>query len=192
MPAPDATAVLELPDAEAWERWLSANHDQAREAWLRIARRGSGAPLIDIADALDVALCWGWIDGQRRAHDATSFRQRYCPRRPRSAWSQVNVGKVEVLIAAGRMQPPGLAQIDAAKADGRWAAAYERQRTAEPPPDLIAALAENPPAQSAFDALSRTDRYLEILALAKARTPAARARTLAAAVARLAAAADHD
>ncbi len=192
MPAPDATAVLELPNAGAWERWLSANHDQGREAWLRIARRGSGAPLIDIADALDVALCWGWIDGQRRAHDATSFLQRYCPRRPRSAWSQVNVGKVEVLIAAGRMQPPGLAQIDAAKADGRWAAAYERQRTAEPPPDLIAALAENPPAQRAFGAASRTDRYLVILALAKARTPAARARTLAAAVARLAAAADHD
>lgn len=186
MPAPDPAAVLELPDAAAWEEWLSANHDRAPQAWLRIGRRGSAAPLIDIGAALDVALCWGWIDGQRRAHDAVSFLQRYCPRRPRSAWSQVNVGKVETLIAAGRMQPPGLAQIDAAKADGRWAAAYEPQATAEPPPDLLAALAENPAARRTFDAMSRTDRYLVILALARTRTPAARARTLATSVARLA------
>ena len=144
MAVPDLSAVLELPDADAWEAWLSANHAGAQEAWLRIARRGSGMPLIDITAALDVALCWGWIDGQRRSGDHVSFLQRYSPRRPRSAWSQVNVGKVEALIAAGRMRPPGMAQVDTAKADGRWASAYEGQRTAEPPPDLLAALAANP------------------------------------------------
>ena len=186
MAVPDPSAILSLRDVTAWEAWLSANHADAPEAWLRIAKRGSGLPLITIADALDGALCWGWIDGQRRGLDEVSFLQRYCPRRPRSAWSQVNVGKVEVLLAAGRMRPPGLAQVEAAKADGRWAAAYERQRTAEPPPDLVAALAANPAAQAAFDALSRSERYLVIMGLAKARTPAGRARTLARSVARLA------
>jgi uncharacterized protein YdeI (YjbR/CyaY-like superfamily) len=185
MAVPDPSAVLELPDADAWDAWLSANHADAPEAWLRIAKRGSGLPVIAIADALDVALCWGWIDGRRRSNDAVSFLQRYCPRRSRSAWSQVNVGKVEALIAAGRMRPPGMAQVDAAKADGRWAAAYERQSTAEPPADLVAALAANPAARAAFDRLSRSDRYLVIMALAKARTPATRARTLARAIEQL-------
>ena len=186
MAVPDPAAVLELPDATAWDAWLSANHDSAAQAWLRIGKRGSGLDLIDIADALDGALCWGWIDGQRRGLDEVSFLQRYCPRRPRSAWSQVNVGKVAALTAAGRMRPPGIAQVDAARADGRWDAAYEPQRTAAPPPDLIAALAAEPTAQAAFDALSRTERYLIIMNLAKARTPESRARFLGRAVGKLA------
>ncbi|HEY5882703.1 MAG TPA: YdeI/OmpD-associated family protein [Nakamurella sp.] len=185
MAVPDPSTILELPDAAAWDAWLSANHADTAQAWLRIAKRGSGLPVIAIADALDVALCWGWIDGQRRSGDDVSFLQRYCPRRPRSAWSQVNVGKVEKLIAAGRMRPAGLAQVDAAKADGRWAGAYERQSTAEPPPDLVAALAANPAAQAAFGKLGRSDRFLVIMALAKARTPDGRARTLARAIVQL-------
>jgi uncharacterized protein YdeI (YjbR/CyaY-like superfamily) len=185
MAVPDPSSILTLPDGAAWESWLTTNHASAAQAWLRIGKKGSGLPLIGIADALDGALCWGWIDGQRRGFDEASFLQRYCPRRPRSAWSQVNVRKVEQLIAAGRMRPPGLAQIDAARADGRWAAAYEPQRTAEPPPDLVAALAANPAAQVAFDALSRTERYLIIMNLAKARTPDSRARVLATAIGRL-------
>lgn len=185
MPGMTASAVLELRDVDAWETWLSANHADAAEAWLRIGKKGSGLPLIGIADALDGALCWGWIDGRRRGLDEVSFLQRYCPRRPRSAWSQVNVGKVDALFAAGRMRPPGVAQVDAAKADGRWAGAYERQSTAEPPPDLVAALAADPAAQAAFDALSRTDRYLIIMALAKARTPQSRARVLTRSIGKL-------
>ena len=189
MAVPDPSSILSLPDSAAWESWLSANHASAAEAWLRIGKVGrareAGLPLIGIGDALDGALCWGWIDGQRRGFDDASFLQRYCPRRPRSAWSQVNVGKVDALIAAGRMRPPGLAQVEAARADGRWAAAYEPQRTAEPPPDLVAALAANPAARAAFDAMSRTDRYLIIMNLAKARTPDSRARILATTIGRL-------
>jgi len=185
MAVPDPSSILTLPDAAAWGSWPAANHARATEAWLRIGKKGADLPLIGIGDALDGALCWGWIDGQRRGLDEVSFLQRYCPRRPRSAWSQVNVAKVDALIVVGRMRPPGMAQVEAARADGRWAAAYERQSTAEPPPDLVAALAANPAAQVAFDAMSRTERYLIIMNLAKARTPGSRARVLATAIGRL-------
>ena len=141
---------------------------------------------LTIADALDVALCFGWIDGQRRAYDDVSFLQRYSRRRPKSSWSKVNVAKVEALTAAGRMRPPGLAQVAAAKADGRWQAAYESQRNAEVPPDLAAALAANARATAAFERLGRSDRYAVILPLLKARTAETRATLLARAVARLA------
>lgn len=112
--------VLDLPDPAAWERWLD-DHAERGEAWLRIARRGSGLASIGIGDALDVALCSGRTDGQRRGLDPVSFLQRYSRRRPRSSWSRVNVGRVEALTAAGRMRPAGLAEVAAARADGRWA-----------------------------------------------------------------------
>jgi uncharacterized protein YdeI (YjbR/CyaY-like superfamily) len=179
--------VLDFPDATRWESWLAAQHGARAEAWLRIAKRNSGIATITIAEALDVALCYGWIDGQRRAHDDVSFLQRYSRRRPRSSWSKVNVAKVEVLMAAGRMRPAGLAEIAAAKADGRWEAAYESQRTATVPPDLAAALAGDARANAAFERLGRSDRYAVILPLLKARTPEVRAKLLARAVARLAA-----
>jgi uncharacterized protein YdeI (YjbR/CyaY-like superfamily) len=177
--------VLEFPDAEAWEAWLAGHHATSTEAWLRIAKKGKGLASIAIGDALDVALCYGWIDGQRRSLDEVSFLQRYCPRRPRSSWSRVNVAKVEALTAAGRMRPPGIAEVEAAKADGRWAAAYESQRTAEVPPDLAAALAGDPAAAAAFERLSRSDRYWIILQLLKTRTPEGRAKNVARAVERL-------
>src|SRR6478735_9682351 len=128
--------VLELADGPAWEAWLEEHHASAPEAWLRIAKVGSGLELLSIADALDGALCFGWIDGQRKGLDEMSFLQRYCPRRARSTWSQVNVDKIAALEAAGRMRPSGRAQVEAAKADGRWAAAYEPMRTASVPDDL--------------------------------------------------------
>jgi uncharacterized protein YdeI (YjbR/CyaY-like superfamily) len=179
--------VLDFPDAVRWESWLAAQHGVQNEAWLRIAKRHSGIASITPAEALDVALCYGWIDGQRRAHDDVSFLQRYSRRRPTSSWSKVNVAKVEALMAAGRMRPAGLAEVEAAKADGRWEAAYESQRTAAVPPDLAAALAGNARANAAFERLGRSDRYAVILPLLKARTPETRARILARAVARLAA-----
>ena len=177
--------LLEFPDAGAWDSWLAGHHADAPEAWLRIAKRGSGIETLAIGDALDVALCWGWIDGQRKSLDDVSFQQRYCPRRPRSSWSQVNVAKVEALTAAGRMRPPGLAQVAAAQADGRWAAAYASQRTADVPPDLAAALAASPRAAAAFAGLGRSERYAVILALLKTRTEEGRTRAVVRAVERL-------
>jgi uncharacterized protein YdeI (YjbR/CyaY-like superfamily) len=179
--------VIDLPDAAQWESWLAAQHGVLSEAWLRIAKRHSGIASVTPAEALDVALCYGWIDGHRKAHDDVSFLQRLSRRRPTSSWSNVNVGKVEVLTAAGRMRPAGLAEVAAARADGRWAAAYESQRTAAVPPDLSAALAGDARADAAFKRLGRSHRYAVILPLLKARTPQTRARTLARAVARLAA-----
>jgi len=172
----------EFPDAEAWDAWLAGHHADTSEAWLRIAKRGSGIATLAIAEALDVALCWGWIDGQRRRHDEGSFAQRYCPRRPRSSWSQVNQAKVEALTAAGRMRPPGLAQVAAAQADGRWAAAYASQRTAEVPPDLAAALAASPRAAAAFAGLGRSEQYQVILTLLKTQTERGRTQALARAI----------
>ncbi|MDR7085812.1 uncharacterized protein YdeI (YjbR/CyaY-like superfamily) [Aeromicrobium panaciterrae] len=170
--------VLDFPDADAWSAWLEQNREDHTEAWLRIAKKNSGLQTISISDALDVALTHGWIDGQRRSNDEVSFLQRYCPRRPTSSWSQVNVQKVEALTADGRMRPGGIAEVEKAKADGRWDAAYESQANAEPPPDLVAALEGNPKAKAAFEALGRTERYAIILQLLKARTSEGRAKIL--------------
>ncbi|MGH8833499.1 MAG: YdeI/OmpD-associated family protein [Actinomycetes bacterium] len=178
--------VLEFPDAAGWESWLAAHHDGRPEAWLRIAKRHSGLVSVTVAEALDVALCYGWIDGQRKAHDDVSFLQRYSRRRPGSSWSKVNVAKVEALMAAGRIRPAGLVEVEAAQADRRWQGAYESQRTAAIPPDLVAALAGDARANAAFERLGRSDRYAVILPLLKARTPETRARTLARAIERLA------
>lgn len=167
--------VLELADGEAWEAWLEVHHATAPEAWLRIAKKGSGQGGLTIADALDAALCFGWIDGQRRGLDDVSFLQRYCPRRPRSSWSQVNVEKVAALEAAGRMRPAGRAQVEAARADGRWAAAYERQATAAVPDDLAAAIEADPAARAAFATMTRSERYDVMLPVLKATTPERRA-----------------
>lgn len=183
--ADPAAEALEFADVAAWEEWLAEHHDAQQSAWLRIARKHSAIDLIRITDALDGALCFGWIDGQRKGLDDDSFLQRYSRRRPRSSWSRVNVGKVEALLAAGRMQSPGLAEVEAAKADGRWEAAYESQRTAEVPPDLAAALSADPRAQAAFDQLGRSERYAVILPVLKARADRARATVVAREVARL-------
>ncbi|BDD84073.1 hypothetical protein TPB0596_38360 [Tsukamurella pulmonis] len=181
--------VLEFVTVGEWERWLESNHADATEAWLRIARRNSAVPGLTIEDALDGALCFGWIDGQRKSNDADSFLQRYSPRRRTSSWSRINVDKFETLAAAGRVRPAGFAQRDAARADGRWDAAYASQWIAETPPDLAAALAEVPGAAAAFEAMSRSDRYAVILTLLKARTPQRRAELVVRAVADLGAAA---
>jgi uncharacterized protein YdeI (YjbR/CyaY-like superfamily) len=176
---------LDLPDGAAWEAWLEANHSTAGEAWLRMAKKGSGLRSISIGDALDGALCFGWIDGQRNRLDDVSFLQRYCRRRPRSSWSQVNVEKVARLTADDRMRPAGLAEVDAAKADGRWDAAYERQSKAEVPDDLVAALAGEDAARAAFEAMGRSEQYLLALPILKATSPQARVRQVARAVERL-------
>jgi uncharacterized protein YdeI (YjbR/CyaY-like superfamily) len=170
--------VLDFADPGAWDRWL-AEHGASRSAvWLKIAKKGSGPAGITAAGAGDVAIAHGWIDGHRRGLDGSAFLQRYSPRRPGSPWSRVNVERVEALEAAGRMRSGGRAQVEAAKADGRWAAAYQSQRTATVPDDLTAALEADDRARAAFEALGRSERYAVFLPLLKARTPEARARAL--------------
>ncbi|MFW0774065.1 YdeI/OmpD-associated family protein [Paenarthrobacter nitroguajacolicus] len=178
--------LLRFASGAEWEDWLSANHETKAQAWLVIAKKNSDAGLIEIHDALDGALCFGWIDGQRKGHDEKTFLQRYSRRRPRSSWSQVNVGKVEALIHAGRMQAAGYAEVEAAKADGRWEAAYISQANAETPEDLLEVLAENPAAGKAFEELGKTGRYLIILQVLKARSPESRAKIVVKAVEKLA------
>jgi uncharacterized protein YdeI (YjbR/CyaY-like superfamily) len=174
----DAEEVLAFEDAAQWEAWLAEHHDRVDGVWLKIAKKGAGVPSVTIREALDGALCYGWIDSQRKGFDESYYLQRYSRRRSTSSWSRVNVERVEALTEAGRMRPPGLAEVARAKADGRWDAAYESQRTATVPPDLSAALAENERARAAFDGLGRTERYAVILQLLKARTPEARAARL--------------
>lgn len=170
-----------------WESWLSAHWQGPTGVWLKIAKKGSGIECVTVSDALDVALCYGWIDGTRRRLDDTYYLQWYCPRRPRSTWSKVNVARVEALAAAGRMRPPGEAQVEAAKADGRWDAAYESQRNATVPPDLAAALDGDDRARATFESLGRSERYAVILTLLKARPTEQRAERLRVALRALAA-----
>ena len=167
--------VLTLGSGDEWEDWLETNHETAPDAWLRIAKSRSTVAGITIGAALDGALCFGWIDGQRRSNDADSFLQRYSPRRSTSSWSRINVERFEALAAAGRVRPAGFAAVDAAKADGRWDAAYASQRTAEAPAELTEAMAAVPKAQAVFNALNRSERYLTILPVLKARSTARRA-----------------
>jgi uncharacterized protein YdeI (YjbR/CyaY-like superfamily) len=172
------SGILTFDSAAQWESWLEASWQSPDGVWLRIPKKASGVAGLTIEDALDVALCYGWIDGTRRRLDETFFLQRYSPRRPRSSWSQVNVAKVEALLAAGRMRPPGLAEVEAARADGRWAAAYVSQRNATVPPDLAAALDADEHARAVFESLGRSERYGVILPLLKARTPEQRLERL--------------
>lgn len=175
MTTPAATEALAFPDAAHLDAWLTA-HPAPRtgDLWVRIAKKGSGIRSVTAGEVNDVALCHGWITGIRRRLDETYFLQRITPRRPGGDWSTVNVRRVAELTAAGRMRTGGLAEVAAARADGRWAAAYASQKEATVPDDLAAALAENPAARDAFDRLGRTDRYLLVLTLLKARTPRTR------------------
>jgi uncharacterized protein YdeI (YjbR/CyaY-like superfamily) len=167
--------VITFRDAAEFEAWLAQHVDHSAGVWLRIAKKGSGVASLTDDEAVDVGLCYGWISGQRKALDDVYYLQKYVPRRPRSRWSQVNVRKVSELMAAGRMRPPGLAEVEAAKADGRWDAAYTSQKQATVPPDLAAALAASPVAASAFESLSKTNQYAVILDIVTTRTPSTRA-----------------
>ena len=156
-------AAVELPiehfmDAGAWERWLE-QHPESTGVWLKIAKKDSGFPSVSYSEALDVALCHGWIDGQKKGYDAQCFLQRFTPRRARSTWSKINVARIESLVAAGRMRPAGLREVEAARADGRGDAAYDGARSMEVPPALAKALAKNRKAKAFFDTLDKTNRY---------------------------------
>ncbi|MFJ6573309.1 YdeI family protein [Streptomyces sp. NPDC091292] len=185
--SPDGAAVLAFTGPAALEEWLERHHADSKGIWLKLAKKASGVESVTIGEVHEANLCFGWIDGQRRAYDATYYLQKITPRRPRGTWSQVNVDKVEALRAAGRMRPSGLAEVEAAQADGRWAAAYAPQATATVPPDLEEALSAAPAARRTFDALGKSDRYLVVLRLMTAKTGKTRAARLERMVARLAA-----
>ncbi|HLY47886.1 MAG TPA: YdeI/OmpD-associated family protein [Solirubrobacteraceae bacterium] len=179
--------IVEAPDQRAWRKWLAANHDRAPGAWLKFAKKGSRHRTVDYAAALEEALCFGWIDGQVRRFDQDFYLQRFTPRRKSSRWSQLNREKATRLIEEGRMQPSGLAQVEAAKADGRWEAAYPAQSQATVPDDFQQALDENPAAARFFATLSGAARYAFLYRLHNAHEPKARARRIADYVKRLSA-----
>jgi uncharacterized protein YdeI (YjbR/CyaY-like superfamily) len=168
--------VRAFRDGPAFERWLDRNHDRSPGLWIKVAKRDSGIPSVTHAQALEVALCYGWIDGQRRALDATHFLQRFTPRRPRSMWSKINRDKVTQLTASGRMRPAGLREVERAQADGRWDAAYAGQRTATVPEELQRLLDRNQRARVFFDGLDSRNRYAFIWRVQEAKKPETRVR----------------
>jgi uncharacterized protein YdeI (YjbR/CyaY-like superfamily) len=180
MPAHKPAIVPTLfKSAKAFETWLKRHHASSDGLWLQIAKKGAAEPSVTYPEAVEIALCWGWIDGQKKGLDDQHFLQRFTPRRARSIWSKVNVAKVATLIEAGRMQPPGQAQIDAAKADGRWEGSYDGARTSTVPDDLQAALAANPVAGKFFATINASNRYAVLWRVQTAVRPETRARRIA-------------
>ena len=179
---PIATHITPFPTAAAFEPWLAKHHDRETEIWVRIYKKGSGVPTVTHAEALDVALCWGWIDGIRKSLDEESFLQRFSPRRKRSIWSQVNREHVARLVAEGRMREPGQREVDAAKADGRWDAAYAPIRSASEasiPADLRAAIEASPRARAVFRTLNRVNLFALAFRTNNMKTAAGRKRKIA-------------
>ncbi len=166
-------------NALALESWLKQHHATSPGLWLRIAKRGAEETSVTYPQAVEIALCWGWIDSQKKSLDAHHFLQRFTPRRARSVWSKVNVEKVAALIQAVRMQAPGMAQVEAAQADGRWAQAYDGARTAVVPEDLIAALDAAPAAKAFFATINATNRYAVLWRIQTAMKAETRARRIA-------------
>ncbi len=187
-PAPVAAADLapvRFATAKAWDTWLRKNATSSDGVWLLFAKIGADAPTITYPQAIEAALCHGWIDGQKKSFDAQHWLQRFTPRRARSLWSKINCGKALALIESGRMQPSGQAQVDAAKADGRWDAAYEGARTSTVPADLQAALDAAPQAAAFFATLNATNRYAVLWRVQTAVKPETRAKRIGVLVAML-------
>ena len=182
---PDIVPTL-FKSAKAFETWLKKHHAKSDGLWLQIAKKGADEPSVTYPEAVEIALCWGWIDGQKKALDDQHFLQRFTPRRARSIWSKINVDKVAALTEAGRMQPSGQAQVDAAKADGRWAKAYDGARTSTVPDDLQAALDAIPAAKAFFATVNATNRYAVLWRVQTAAKPETRARRIAQLVDKLA------
>jgi uncharacterized protein YdeI (YjbR/CyaY-like superfamily) len=176
-PQPDLP-LLAVPDAAAWELWLE-QHPDSEGVWLKIAKKQAPTPTPTYAEALESALCFGWIDGQKGALDEHHWRQRFTPRKPRSKWSRRNTDLARQLTEQGRMRPAGLAEIAAAKQDGRWEAAYEPQSRATVPPDFEAELDRNPKAKAFFATLTGANRYAFLYRIQDAKRPQTRARRIA-------------
>jgi len=178
---PNPKTIRSFRDAAAFEAWLARRHDRETELWLKIHKKDSGLPSVNYAQALDVALCWGWIDGLKKSFDERSFLQRFTPRTKKSIWSQINREHVKRLTKAGRMTPHGQRAIDAAKADGRWDAAYAPIRAASVellPTDLRRAIRANPKATKTFMKLTRTNLFALGFRVNNMKTPAGRAKKI--------------
>jgi uncharacterized protein YdeI (YjbR/CyaY-like superfamily) len=179
----DPSKVMEFASKQAFYDWLGKNHDKADEVWIRIFKKATGRATISAVEAIDVVLCWGWIDAIKKSWDDISFVQRYCPRRAKSVWSQINKDNVARLIEEGKMTEHGLRHVEMAKADGRWAAAYAT--TMEAPEDLLAAIAASSKAQAFYETLSAQNRFALTFRTISLKTDAARSRKIAGFVAML-------
>ena len=175
----DPAKVREFPDADSFYRWLAQNHAGETEIWIKIHKVGSGLPSISPLEAIDVVLCWGWIDAIRKGLDKTSYLQRYTPRSRKSIWSQINVDNVARLIEEGRMTEHGLREVDAAKADGRWARAYKGSKNLTIPEDLQSAIDAEPAARAMFDSLSSQNRFALVFRIHNLKTEAGRKKKIA-------------
>ncbi|HTI70954.1 MAG TPA: YdeI/OmpD-associated family protein [Candidatus Limnocylindria bacterium] len=175
MATPETVSFVSLAE---WEKWLDQNHQSSGGVWLRIFKKDSGQPTVTYAEAVDGALCYGWIDGLKQAHDEVSWRQRFTPRRPKSIWSKINTGHVERLISLGKMKPAGLAAIEDAKKDGRWHVAYDSPSKATIPDDFVKELARNKKAKAFFATLNKTNLYAIAWRLQTARKPETRKRRM--------------
>jgi uncharacterized protein YdeI (YjbR/CyaY-like superfamily) len=170
--------VVSFGSADAWDAWLAAHHADASGVWLKIAKKGSAGQSVSYSDALDVALCHGWIDGQKGRHDDDYWLQRFTPRKAGSNWSQINTERASALIAAGRMRPAGLREVESARADGRWDQAYQSQSRVTVPEDLARALAANPRAREFFATLDSANRYAILYRIGTAKRPETRAKRI--------------
>jgi uncharacterized protein YdeI (YjbR/CyaY-like superfamily) len=178
MESKQALPIMAFSTPEAWERWLEEHHQKSRGLWLKLAKKDTGIDTVSYAAALDCALCYGWIDGQKDSLDAQFWLQKFTPRGPRSKWSKINRDKVTVLAEHGRMKPAGLARVAEAQADGRWDAAYESQKSATVPDDLERELKRDPRARTFFESLDSANRYAILYRLQDAKRPETRARRL--------------
>lgn len=170
----DNLNVILFSSQAAWEQWLAAHHAEPQGVWLKLAKRDSGVASVSYAEALDVALCYGWIDGLKKAYDQQFWLQKFTPRRPKSIWSKINAEKAAGLIASGRMQPAGLSEVTAAQQDGRWDAAYSSQSQLSMPEDFQSALDHNPAAKAFFVGLNKQNRYAIYFRIHTAKKPETR------------------
>ncbi|MDQ3939982.1 MAG: YdeI/OmpD-associated family protein [Actinomycetota bacterium] len=170
--------MMAFPTQGKFRMWLDKNHAKASEIWIKLAKKGSGIKSVTYQEAVDVALCYGWIDGVVRRLDDDFYLQRFTPRRSKSKWSKINRAKVEQLIKDGKMKPAGLAEIERAKADGRWDAAYDSPSTMDVPDDLRRELDKNPRARRFFETLSKSNRYAVLYQIHDAKKPETRARRI--------------
>lgn len=177
--APTEIPIVPFADQVAWNKWLDKHHTTSAGIWIRIAKKGSGIPSVSHPEALDVALCYGWIDSQRKAYDEKTFIQKFTPRGSRSIWSVINRDKAVALLESGKMMAAGISEMERAKKDGRWDAAYASQATIEIPPDLQAALDAKPRAAKFFATLTSQNRYAILFRVHNAKRAETRARRIA-------------
>ncbi len=174
----DPLPVMTFESTDAWDAWLAAHHADSPGLWLKIAKKGAAGRTVSYSDALDVALCHGWIDGQKGRHDDEYWLQRFTPRKPGSNWSKINTERAAALIASGRMRPAGLREVERAQADGRWEQAYESQSRVTVPEDLARALAANERARAFFATLDSANRYAILYRIGTAKKPETRAKRI--------------